>query len=333
MSAPTPWARAVAQLPTDERRIAAVLRFVGRLEFVPGRLVRQSVFPDLPERTAALHLQRLHAQRLLWQCPIPPSRIPTGMHGTAGKPPPQPPLLYGLTEKGRGWLAERGVDDTATRATFIVRDWKAPEVKAPQLAHDLMVVQWCVSALAAAGRSRWLVDARCQVEYVSLVDERGQAVQRFDALLVLTIDPSRDRIARPAWEIPWSEGLTPPPGARVLRVALEADRGTEKLAILLGKAAMYRNLALMGHYGATLGGEVVPLVICPPGRRAAQIGREWFDAWPGGAGLISSTTAAYDKTLGALGGRYFTMTEQPAREVSLLAELGIDRASWEASLV
>jgi hypothetical protein len=205
-------------------------------------------------------------------------------------------------------------------------------VRAAQLAHDLMVTTWCASALRGAARSPWLTRARCQVEYVSLTDERGQAIQRFDALLVLTFAPGRQRRGRHAWELPWAEGWEREDAdERTIRIAVEADRGTEKLAILLGKAVMYRDLTLSAHYDATLGGPVTPVFICPPGRRAAQIGREWIDGWPGGRGLISSTAAAYDRDLGALWGRYFTMTERPARETILLGDLGIDRTSWLGS--
>jgi hypothetical protein len=242
-------------------------------------------------------------------------------------------MLYGITEEGRAWLASHEADDPAAMARFPVRNWKEPDVRAAQLAHDLMVTTWCASALLGAARSPWLTRARCQVEYVSLADERGQAVQRFDALLVLTFAPGRDRRSRRVWELPWAEGWEREnEGERTIRIAVEADRGTEKLAILLGKAVMYRDLTVSGHYDATLGGAVTPVFICPPGRRAAQIGREWIDGWPGGRGVISTTSATEDPALGALWGRYFTMTERPAREVTLLAELGIDRASWEDSL-
>lgn len=325
------WTASVQRLPIDERRIAALLRLVGRLEFVPGPWLRAAIFSDVARSTAALHLQRLHAHKLIWQHTIPPSRIPRSMYLASGALPRHAPVLYGLTEQGRNWLDARG-DDPATLATFVVRDWKEPDVRAAQLAHDLMVVQWCLSALTVSARSRWLLDARCQVEYVSLVDEGGQAVQRFDALLVLTLLPQRERMLRPIWEIPWGDGAPAPDGARVLRVALEADRGTEKLAILLGKGVMYRNLTLLGHYEALFGGPVTPVIICPTSRRAAQIGREWFDAWPGGRGIVSTTRSAYDEHLGVLGGTYLSMTDIPARPVSLLAELGIERDAWAASL-
>ncbi|NTU80216.1 MAG: hypothetical protein HGA45_12550 [Chloroflexales bacterium] len=330
----TPWQRTRARLTLPKHRIAAVLQLVGRLEFVPGALLREAAFPDLPRSTAALHLQRLHAERLLWSAPVPASRVTVAQVGRGGAMPPRPPHLYGITEEGRQWLAEHGADGPTAMARFSVRDWKEPNVRAAQLAHDLMVTTWCASALLGAARSPWLTRARCEVEYVSLVDERGQAVQRFDALVVLTFAPGRQHRGRQAWEIPWAEGWEREgPNERTIRIAVEADRGTEKLVILLGKAVAYRNLTLLGHYDATLGGPVTPVIVCTAGRRAAQIGREWIHAWPDGRGLVSTTRAAEDPVLGALWGCYYTMTERPAREVTLLGELGIDRASWEASLV
>lgn len=317
----------------DTMRIAALLSLLGRLEFVPGSWLGPAVLPEVAPATWARLLSALHRERLVWKHPIPVSRIPAEMLMRRGNMPRVPPLLWGLTERGRAWLAEHGVDDAATRGRLVTRDWKQPDVRAAQLAHDLMVVRWCLSALTTAAQNAMLVGARCVVEYVSLIDERGQAVQRFDALLTLTFDPRRRRRERPSWAIPWTAGEGKDNGGLpTLRVALEADRGTEKLAILLGKAVMYRDLSLDGHYAATLGGPVTPVVICPPGRRAAQIAREWYDGWPGGRGIISSTIVAYDKRLGALWGDYFTMTERPSREVTLLAEVGIDREDWVSTL-
>ena len=119
-------------------------------------------------------------------------------------------------------------------AGFPVRDWAEPDVRAAQLAHDLMVTTWCASALLGAARSSWLTRARCQVEYVSFADERAERAERFDALWVLPFALGRQRRDRHAWDLPWAEGWEHEDSdERTIRIAVEADRGTEKLAILL----------------------------------------------------------------------------------------------------
>ncbi len=147
-----------------------------------------------------------------------------------------------------------------------------------------------MSVIDHARRCPLISGIRCQLEYVSTQDERGQAYQRFDALVALTFDASLpERQTCPGWQIPWHDHVLPDDAThRTVRFACELDRGTEKLATLMEKAATYAQLTRMGHYDATLGGPVLPVVVAPPGRRGGQIAHQWARGWPGGAGVVSS---------------------------------------------
>lgn len=113
-----------------------------------------------------------------------------------------------------------------------------------------------------------------------------------------------------------------------VRFAVEVDRGTEKLAILLGKALTYRQLTASKHYQQTLGGPVTPVILVPPGRRAAQIAREWQEGWPNGTGVISTPVKATHADFGALWGHYLTLKDSPAKPMSLLGNLIPSVDAW-----
>jgi len=148
-------------------------------------------------------------------------------------------------------------------------------------------------------------------------------------MLTLASGPT---LLRPAWSIPWADGTPAPARATVCRFAAEIDTGSEKLAILLGKAGTYRALTLSGHYAATLGGPVLPVVLVPAGtKRAGQVAREWQDGWPGGAGVVGSfTQAQVDQD--AILGRYLIMATTPAQPTFLLEPFGISHEAWDDAI-
>jgi hypothetical protein len=236
-------------------------------------------------------------------------------------------MLYGLTAHGRAWLEREGVEDDPTvldRA--IVRDWRRPELKLGQLAHDLLVVEWCARALMGLRRSPMLQSVEVVMEYVSATNASGQPLQRFDALVLVQMAPPRQHAANPD-SLPW--GWAPQGAPGVLAWAIEIDRGTEPLVTLLGKAVMYRDLTVSGHYDATLGAKPLPVVVTPTARRAMQIAREWLDGWPGGRGIAAPLDRLADRHGGILWGRYKTMGFNPARDATLWEDLGLTRAQWD----
>jgi len=138
-----------------------------------------------------------------------------------------------------------------------------------------------------------------------------------------------ERQTRPPWQIPWVDRVIADDDThRTVRFACELDRGTEKLATLMDKATTYAQLTRVGHYDATLGGPILPVVVAPPGRRGAQIAREWADGWPGGAGVVSSFGRAKHPQFGALWGVYYPLVGSATDPVYLLASAGLTLDAW-----
>ena len=309
--------------PQHARR-HALLRLLARLELVPERSLHALLAPSLSRRHYRRILAQLHQERLIWRHPVDASRVPGALGAANGAPPPRRPLLYGLTDAGRAWLAATGAEpDPAVLARAVVRPWQQPELKLAQLAHDLLVVAWCSGALIGLQRIPTLQAVEVVMEYVTATSATGQPLQRVDALVRLQLAPPAGPPPRPAGDppaLPWGWAAPGAPG--LLAWALEIDRGTEPLRTLLGKAVMYRDLTVSGHYAATLGCPLLPVVITPTVRRAAQIAREWVAAWPGGRGIVAPFDRLAEPLGGILWGRYKTLGCNPARDATLWEDLG-----------
>lgn len=318
--------RSASRLNTALLRQRELLRLLARLEFVPERHLHALVAPDVSRRHDRRILAETHQQRLIWRHTVDAGRLPGGIAAPNRTPPPRTPMRYGLTEQGRAWLDEAGVEaDPAVLERAIVRDWKKPELKTGQLAHDLLVVDWCSRALIALRRFPTLQRVEIVMEYVAARSEGGEATQRFDALMLLQVAPGRQN-ALTGLSIPWGWADTCQPG--MLAWALEIDRGTEPLVTLLGKSVMYRDLTVSGHYRNELGCNPLPVVITPTVRRAAQIAHEWCDGWPGGRGVIAPLDRLSEQHGGVLWGRYKTLAFNPARDATLWDDLGLTPEQW-----
>ena len=320
--------RLTTPMPHDHSaRQRELLRLLARLEFVPERHLHALVAPHLSRRHYRRVLAAMHAQRLIWRHPVAAVRLPGAIGAPNGAAPPCPPMLYGLTAHGREWLEHEGVEeDPAVPERAIVRDWRRPEVKLGQLTHDLLVVEWCARAILGLRRSPMLHRVEVVMEYVSATNAKGQAIQRFDALVLVQMAPPRPGAAEPD-SLPW--GWAHPGAPDVLAWAIEIDRGTEPLVTLLGKAVMYRDLTVSGHYEATLGVTPLPVVVTPTARRAMQIAREWGHGWPGGRGIVAPIDRLADTHGGILWGRYKTLGFNPARDATLWEDLGLTQEQWD----
>lgn len=316
-----------APVAMTEQRMSAVLRLLARTEFALTPQIGAVVFPDAAQRTAEQALAGLHRRGLVWQIELPdPSYLPYDLAarrrrwGSAS-------TLWGLSHEGRALLVAWGLEDAAVVRRAIVRDARNPEVKVGHLKHDLEAVSWVISAIAEAARNPALQGVRCQMEYISSRDDAGQPVQRFDALLGLHFAEGVPNVQRPRWRIPWTEGDA---GGVTLRLALEIDRRTEPLRVHVAKAAMYRRLTEEGHYRQTLGGEVTPVVVCPPRQWARQLVGAWSAGWPDGRGVISTFPRTRHARHGVLFGDYRTLCERPGREASLWEPNIVDLPFWRA---
>lgn len=314
----------------DERDVA-VLRALGRLEVMTSNQIKQLLFPDVQREAMRSRLSWLLENNYIWRTTTSMRAVaPPEAGHSRRQPPPKAPYIYGLTHEGKAQLEvmEAEVNDAAY-ALLKSRDRRAPEIPQHQLTHDLLASGWCTSVIDAARRCSLLVDIRCHVEYVSAYDERNKEIQRFDAYLALRFQRKPRPQTMPGWWIPWHDGEADSAGDVTVRFALEVDRGTEKLAILLGKALTYRQLTASKHYQQTLGGPVTPVILAPPGRRAAQIAREWQEGWPKGVGVISTPAKANHADYGALWGQYLTLTDSPAKPTTLLGNLVPTIDAWE----
>lgn len=314
---------------TDERE-TALLRALGRLEVLTSAQIHTLFFPDLSGQTMRNRLQRLLHEELIWQTTTTMATIAPPETTRGIRPPPlKAPYIYGLTHTGKAYLESLDVEShEPSFARLKSRDRRAPSIPKQQLTHDLLVSSWCCSVIDAVRRCALLVDIQCQVEYVSAYDAWNKEVQRMDAYLALRFARTPRPQTMPGWWLPWYDGTPQHDDEVTVRFALEVDRGTEKLAILMKKAYIYRTLTASGHYRATLGGPVLPVVLVPPGRRAGQIAVEWQHAWPGGAGIISTPRSANHPIYGALWGQYLILTDNAAKPVHLLGSLVASVESW-----
>lgn len=314
---------------TNERD-TVVLRTLGRLEVLTSAHIKTLVFPDTTIETMRIRLNRLREQGLVWRTTTSLETIdPPEAGGKRRQPPPKAPYVYGLTHEGKALLESLNAEPHApTYELLKSRDRRAPEMPQTQLTHDLIASSWCCSVIDMARRCALLVDIRCHVEYVAATDAGGKEKQRFDAYLALRFTRKARPQTLPGWWLPWYDGEAGEKEDITVRFALEVDRATEKLAILLGKAVMYRDLTLSGHYTKALEGNVTPVLLVPRGLRSAQIAREWKEAWPKGAGVISTPEKASNPVHGALWGEYLTMTDTPAKPYKLLGNLFPSVEAW-----
>jgi hypothetical protein len=241
--------------------------------------------------------------------------------------PPRAPHIYGLTPEGKAVLESAEAEVNAQTYDLLrVRDRRAGDMPTALLTHDLLTAAWIANLVDHVRRVPMLHSVAAYTEYVSVTDGQGKPKQRFDGLVVLRFNPKQKQQVRAGWDIPWEDDSFDPAWP-TFRFALETDRGTEKLAILLDKALMYKSATEGGYYRKTLGGDVVPVVLAPPGRRSAQIGREFVDAWPTNPGLISSFKKAAHPTYGVPMGTYYTMQTSPNQHV-LLGKVAKDCETW-----
>ena len=303
-------------------RAIAVLRSLGRFEFMQFKWIKALHYPEHAESTTYYVLGRLEEDGLIWRVPGPPTIEQKGMVGA--------PRVYGLTNDGLAYLDTIGAEaDAGTLERMKSRDRKNLKVPRTTLTHDLQAAWWCALLTTSVRRSRRLRDMYIQVEYTT---DR----QRLDALVILRFWRSLPKTAMDTdlrWNIPWwnPAGVNPQQTVQVA-LALEIDRGTEPLKTLLGKGVVYRDLTLAKYYEAQIGMPLTPVFLVPTVKRGAQIMTEWKDAWPHNTGIITTPKSAMHTTWGTLWGEYRRMAD--GKPTSLLGTLGCPSIdTWESAWV
>jgi hypothetical protein len=305
-------------LPWVDDRMAEVLRALGRLEFMLSQQIRQLIYPDTHRATMYRHLRHLLDEELIWRMPVTieseQDRRRMVRDGTRRAPPRPTSDAYGLSLNGRTILDTLQVEhDQGVLERLKARDLRGRRPSPSTMAHDLQVSWWCSSVVLAARRHPHCQRIFVQVEYVVNRD------QRIDAVVILRFDRSAPRPRMEPHRTPWFDGTPRRPGEIEIRLALEVDKGTEPLTVILGKADTYRKLTAAGVYNQLFGGPVLPVFLVPDTTRAAQIAREWRDGWPGGWGVIAVARASEHPEYGCLWGNYRTMVD--AQPFVLLSEL------------
>ncbi|HEU4322979.1 MAG TPA: replication-relaxation family protein [Roseiflexaceae bacterium] len=313
--------RIPSALPPTDRQEVELLRALGRLELLTVEQIRAAFFPTMSLKGVHNRLERLLADEVVWRTEV---RF-TDITGFKGRPSPMPPaqrsrlkhpFAYGLSDAGKILLDTLEVErDEATFQRLRSRDPRGRKPDTRTFAHDLQVSWWCLNVLMEAAHNRFCRSVYAQVEFIS------EARQRIDALVILRLSPSRPRAPEEIGFIPWFDGTPRAADEIDIRLALEVDRGTEELRVLLGKGASYRDLTLDGIYTRLLGGPVLPVFLVQTVRRARQIATEFRAIWPQGWGVISTPGTAAHPQAGALWGTYLTLTD--STPFSLLTEIQV----------
>lgn len=310
-------------LPSIDDRQIALLMMLGRLELMTTPQIKRMLYAEHSISTLRRDLAQLHDDELIWQALAPIESINAKRQPkTAPSPLRKLPHLYGLTTKGKTLLETLEVEaDGRSLDALKARDLRSRRPGAANLSHDLQVSWWCSSLLLELQRNRFCHSVFVQVEFVI------HKSQRIDALVVARFHPTSPRPIDTLGRMPWFQGVPLRPGESEIRLALEVDKGTESLPILLEKAVAYRDLTAQGVYNAAFGGPVLPIFIVPTARRASQIATEWRHAWPEGWGVITTAKGASHPTHGTLWGDYRSMRD--GKPFALLTALHVERSAVE----
>jgi hypothetical protein len=285
-------------MTSEIARHTELLRLLGRLEIMTTRQIMLMAYPDRNPRTVHRYLERLVGEDVLYRTS---ARYGMIYRQPEADTPLKHPHIYGLTPTGREFLgALQAEPDEETLQRLKVRDPKAKRLTAATLAHNLQVSWWCSALIQELRRNRFCTRVFVQVEFIS------HETQRIDALVIARFSTRYPREV--SAHIPWFDGTARLADEGEIRLALEVDRGTEPLRVLMEKGRAYRNLTAEGVYYRRLGGAVVPVFLVPSGQRARQIAAEWRQVWPEGWGVISTPPAADDPEHGTLWGRYLLLS-------------------------
>jgi hypothetical protein len=301
-------------LPLIDDREVLLLRLLGRLDMMTLKQIQQAVYPTYSGRGMQNRLDHLLQNDLLWR--VQTRTVAANHAAEHTKVRKQGAYAYGLADQGKELLNTLEVErDPLTLERLRSRDPKGRKPDLRTISHDLQVSWLCLNILLSAAQNR-----SCRQIYVQ-TEFHPERSQRIDALIIIRLCPDHPRLADSVGSIPFFDGRERQPGEIDIRLALEVDKGTEELKVLLEKAAKYRDLHRAGIYTATLGGPVLPVFLVQTPRRAAQIAREFQDIWPTGWGVAGTPFSANSRD-GVLWGKYLSLTT--SEPFSMLTNLVVD---------
>jgi hypothetical protein len=208
-------------------------------------------------------------------------------------------FVYGLSDDAKALLETLDVEhDPLTRERLVSRDPRGRKPDTRTMSHDIQVSWFCTNVLLAASRNRYCRQLYVQTEFYS------EKRQRIDALIMLRLSPDHPRDAGDVIGIPFFDGTARRPGEIDIRLALEIDKGSEELKVLLEKIEKYRDLTQLGVYDQTIGGPLLMVFVVQTPRRAGQLARQFKDLWPSGWGVVATPQSANNLKAGVLWGRY-----------------------------
>jgi hypothetical protein len=303
-----------AALPLLDELEVLLLRLLGRLDLMTLQQIWHAIYPTYTLRGVQNRLKHLLDDDLVWR--VQTRTVAANHAAEYTKVRRQGVFAYGLTDQGKALLNTLEVErDPLTFERLVSRDPRGRKPDLRTLAHDLQVSWWCLNVIMAAAQNR-----SCRKIYVQ-TEFYPEKSQRIDALIILRLSPDNPRPAETVRSIPFFDGTEIQPGEVDIRLALEVDKGTEELKILLEKTAKYRDLHKAGVYTATLGGPVLPIFLVQTPRRAAQIATEFQAVWPSGWG-VAGTPFSVNSRDSVLWGKYLTLSR--SEPFHLLTNMGVD---------
>ncbi|HNP70178.1 MAG TPA: replication-relaxation family protein [Kouleothrix sp.] len=323
-------------LPPMDVQEVRLLRLLGRLDLLTIQQIQAAVFPQLGLWSVQKRLDKLQASELLGR--VATRTIAANQVGQPRKVKTKGAYAYWMTPEAKALLETLDVErDPLTLGRLKSRDSRGRKPDVRTMAHDLQVSWWCLNSLLSAAQNRYCRSIYLQTEFVS------DARQRIDALIILRLSPEHPRQEGEPAVFPLFDGTPRARGEIDVRLALEVDRGSEELKVLLAKMAAYRDLTLNQTYSENLGGPVLPVFLVQTARRAAQIATEFRDIWPSGWGVVATPQSANHPSDGVLWGRYKSLGRAEAFE--LLTNMlpnssgqmqffpAIDRATWRKGVI
>jgi hypothetical protein len=238
-----------------------VLTGIAWLGEVQVHHVQRVWFPDYTSNTAWLFLQEQIAHGFV-------KRRPWYVWSKQRHNPIRKGHLYSLTQRA---IKELG-DEPQFPLKYLQRTSKA------LINHDIITTELIVKVIEL-GRLHGLSGIYLERE-VRLDPHRPRPVM--DAILILR----RGGEPLPCNRVPWTNDPRVE-GERVRRYAVENDRDSEAMSVIVAKAHAYQAAGTQAWLDA-YGQFPIPLWIVPTQKRKVAIMRAWAQAWPNGKWLIAT---------------------------------------------